>query len=108
MDKVREPNKLECNVYHLYSNDSIDVVILIMMRVIVILIFKVYKLCNIIKRNSTIPNDQRLVVGKLVPSFAYRGCCVVSTKDPYGRNHSFLDLSRYFFFHVAPQLYSRG
>jgi hypothetical protein len=33
---------------------------------------------------------------------------VVSVTDPHGRNHDFLDKSRYFFFLVAPQLYSRG
>jgi hypothetical protein len=35
-------------------------------------------------------------------------CCVVSATDPYGSNFDFLDRSRYFFFQVAPQLYSRG
>jgi hypothetical protein len=33
---------------------------------------------------------------------------VVSVTNPYGRNLAFLDRSRYFFFQVAPQLYSRG
>jgi hypothetical protein len=33
---------------------------------------------------------------------------VVSVTDPYGRNLGFLDRSRYFFYQVAPQLYSRG
>jgi hypothetical protein len=33
---------------------------------------------------------------------------VVSTTDPYGRILGFLDLSRYFVFQVAPQLYSQG
>jgi hypothetical protein len=33
---------------------------------------------------------------------------VVSAADPYGRNLCFLDRSRYYFFQVAPQLYSRG
>jgi hypothetical protein len=31
---------------------------------------------------------------------------MVSAADPYGRNRSFLDRIRYFFFQVAPQLYS--
>jgi hypothetical protein len=35
------------------------------------------------------------------------GCRVVKAANPYGRNLDFLDLSRYYFFHVAPQLYSR-
>jgi hypothetical protein len=33
---------------------------------------------------------------------------VVSTTDPYGRIPDFLDRSRYFFFQIALQLYSRG
>jgi hypothetical protein len=51
-------------------------------------------------------SDLRLSA-KLIPTFADRGCCVVSTTDPYGRVHGFLYRSRYFFFQVAPQLYSR-
>jgi CBS-domain-containing membrane protein len=53
------------------------------------------------------PSDPRLLV-KLVPTFADRGCHVVSVTDPYGRILGFLEWSRYFFFQVAPQLYSRG
>jgi hypothetical protein len=45
---------------------------------------------------------------KLVPTFAKRGYHVVSVTDPYSRFLGFLDRSRYFFFQVAPQLYSRG
>jgi hypothetical protein len=45
---------------------------------------------------------------KLVPTFADIGCHVVSVKDPYSRILAFLDQSRYIFFQVAPQLYSRG
>jgi hypothetical protein len=33
---------------------------------------------------------------------------VVSVTNPYGRILGFLDRSRYYFFQVAPQLYSRG
>jgi hypothetical protein len=43
---------------------------------------------------------------KLVPTFDDRD--VVSVTDPHGRILGFLDRSRYFFFQVAPQLYSRG
>jgi hypothetical protein len=35
-------------------------------------------------------------------------CRVVSATVPHGRVFGFLDRSRYFFFQVAPQLYSRG
>jgi hypothetical protein len=44
----------------------------------------------------------------LVPTFADRGCRVVSATDPFSRILGFLNLSRYFFFQVAPQFYSRG
>jgi hypothetical protein len=53
------------------------------------------------------PSHRRLSA-KLVPIFADRGCLVVSVTDPYGRILGFLYRSRYFFFQVAPQLYSRG
>jgi hypothetical protein len=33
---------------------------------------------------------------------------VISAAEPYGRNLGFLDRSRYYFFQLAPQLYSRG
>jgi hypothetical protein len=45
---------------------------------------------------------------KLVPTFAYRGCRMVSATDPHGHILGFLDRSRYYFFQVAPELYSRG
>jgi hypothetical protein len=51
--------------------------------------------------------DRRLSA-KLVPTFADKECHVVSVTDPCGRILGFLDRSRYFFFQVAPQLYSRG
>jgi hypothetical protein len=53
------------------------------------------------------PSDRSLST-KLVPTLADRGCCLVSTVVHYGRVFGFLDWSRYFFFQVAPQLYSRG
>jgi hypothetical protein len=45
---------------------------------------------------------------KLEPTFVDRGCHVISVTDPYGRILWFLDWSRYFFFQVAPRVYSRG
>jgi hypothetical protein len=45
---------------------------------------------------------------KLVPTFVDRGCHMISMPDPCGRILGFLDRSRYFFFQVAPQLYSQG
>jgi hypothetical protein len=53
------------------------------------------------------PSDRRLSA-KWLPTFADRGCHVVCVTDPYGRILDFLDKSRYFFYQVAPQLYSRG
>jgi hypothetical protein len=53
------------------------------------------------------PSDRRLPA-KLGTTSADRGCCVVSTTDPYGRILGFLDRSCYFSSQVAPQLYSRG
>jgi hypothetical protein len=53
------------------------------------------------------PGD-RLLSAKLVLNFADRGCHVVSAADPLGCILGSLDRSRYFFFQVAPQLYSRG
>jgi hypothetical protein len=58
-------------------------------------------------REWTIPRDCCLSM-KLVPTFADRGCHVVSMTVPYGHNLSFLDRSHYFFFQVVPQLYSWG
>jgi hypothetical protein len=43
------------------------------------------------------PTDRRLSA-KLVPTFADRGCHVVSVTDPYGRILDFLDRSPYFSF----------
>jgi hypothetical protein len=52
-------------------------------------------------------SDSRLSA-KLVPTFADRECHVVRVTGPYFRILGLLDRSRYFFFQVAPQLYSRG
>jgi hypothetical protein len=54
-----------------------------------------------------LPSDRRLSA-KLVPNCADRGCDVISVTDPYGRIIGFIGRSRYFSFHVAPQLYSPG
>jgi hypothetical protein len=59
-------------------------------------------------RERTKPTERLRLSAKLVPTFADRGCRVVSVTDPYGRILGFLDRSRYFLFPVAPQLYSRG
>jgi hypothetical protein len=53
-----------------------------------------------------LPSDRRLSE-ELAPTFAERGCHVVSLTDPCCLNLSFLDRSRYFVFQGDPQ-YSRG
>jgi hypothetical protein len=53
------------------------------------------------------PSD-RLLLAKLVPTFAGRGCCVVSSMNPHCRIIGFIDRSRYHFFQAAPQMYLRG
>jgi hypothetical protein len=56
---------------------------------------------------SEIPTE--VSVGEVSANiFADRECHVGSVTDPYGSILGFLDRSRYFFFQVAPQLYSRG
>jgi hypothetical protein len=59
-------------------------------------------------RERTIPTERPPLVGEVSSNLADRGCHVVSVMDLYGLILSFLDRSRYFFFRVAPQLYSRG
>jgi CBS-domain-containing membrane protein len=54
-----------------------------------------------------LPSDRRFSA-KLVPTFVDTERHVVSVTDPYGRIIGFIDRSRYLFFQVAPQLYSRG
>jgi hypothetical protein len=51
--------------------------------------------------------SNRRLSEKLLPTFADRGCHVVSVTDPYGCILGFLDRSR-FFYQLAPQLDSRG
>jgi hypothetical protein len=52
-------------------------------------------------------SDRRLST-KLVPTFADRGCHVVSMGDAYGHIFDVLDRGCHFSFQVAPQLYSQG
>jgi hypothetical protein len=56
-------------------------------------------------RKQTLPPER---TPKLVPTFADRGCSVVSATDPHGRILGFLDWSCYFFFQAAPQLYDEA
>jgi hypothetical protein len=47
-------------------------------------------------REQTMPTDQPPHVGEVLPTFADRGCHVVSVTDPYGRILGFRDRSHYF------------
>jgi hypothetical protein len=59
-------------------------------------------------QSREIHNSVVLVREQTSAKFADKGCHVVSVTDPYGRIIGFLGRSRYFFFQVASQLYSRG
>jgi hypothetical protein len=59
-------------------------------------------------RERTIKTERPPLVAEIIASFCGYRCRVVSTQDPCGRILAFLDRSRYCFFQVAPQLYSRG
>jgi hypothetical protein len=56
--------------------------------------------------NRIIPTERPPLFGEVSANFC--GCHVVSVTDLYGHILGFLDRSHYFFFQVAPQLYSRG
>jgi hypothetical protein len=47
-------------------------------------------------RERTIPTEWPPLIGEVMPTFADRGCNVVSVTDPYGGILGFLDSSRYF------------
>jgi hypothetical protein len=57
---------------------------------------------------QSMPTERPPLVGKVMPTFADRGCRLVSSTDPPGSILGFLDRSRYYFFQVAPQLSPRG
>jgi hypothetical protein len=54
------------------------------------------------------PTERPPLVGRVMPTFADRGCCVVSATDPPVVSLGFLHRSCYYFFQVAPHLSSRG
>jgi hypothetical protein len=55
----------------------------------------------------TIPTMRPPLGGEVEDDFADRGCPVVRATDPQGRALGFIVRSRYYFFRVASQLYSR-
>jgi hypothetical protein len=57
---------------------------------------------------QTIRPTERRLLAKLVPTSADRECYMVGVTDPHGRILGFIDRNRYYFFQIAPQLYSRG
>jgi hypothetical protein len=61
------------------------------------------------KQNSVVLVRERTVlanVSVLMPTFANRECRMISAIDPNSHILDFLDQSRYYFFQIAPQLYS--
>jgi hypothetical protein len=56
----------------------------------------------------TIPTEGPPIVGEGSAKFEDRKCHVISVTDSYCIILEFLDPSRFVFFQVAPQLYSRG
>jgi hypothetical protein len=54
------------------------------------------------------PTERHPRASEVSANFMYRECRVVSTTDPHGRILGFLDRSSYFFFQIAPELYSGG
>jgi hypothetical protein len=63
----------------------------------------IFLFCYIEQQNNklrarTLPTERPPLVGEVVPTFADKGCHVVSVTDPYDRNLGFLDRSRYFLF----------
>jgi hypothetical protein len=60
-------------------------------------------------RKQTIPTERPPLVSEVSADLLrIEGCHVVSVTNPYGRILGLLDRSRYYFYQVAPQLYSRG
>jgi hypothetical protein len=59
-------------------------------------------------RERTKPAERQPLVGEVSANFCRIVVSVVSAEGPYGRILGFLERSRYYFFQVAPQLYSRG
>jgi hypothetical protein len=59
-------------------------------------------------REQTTPTERSLLVGEVSAKFADRGSRVISATESHGHILGFLDRSRYYFFEIAPQLYSRG
>jgi hypothetical protein len=68
--------------------------------------FLFYSFYRVEVRSRTLPTVRLPFVGEVSANFfAVIWCRVVSVTDPYDLILCFLDLSQYFFFQVAPQLY---
>jgi hypothetical protein len=65
------------------------------------------KPCGLSLRANYADRGTAACSAKLVPTFADRGCCVVSATNSHSRILGFLNRIRYYFFQVA-ELYSRG
>jgi hypothetical protein len=89
------PQQLFCKVMEIIKQNRLDVCETRMLRI--------WK-----QSSENVTEEYIELSAKLVPTLADRRCHVVSATDPHGRILGFLDRSRYCFFQVAPQLYSRG
>jgi hypothetical protein len=61
-----------------------------------------------LSQRANYTDSERRLPAKLVSTLPDRKCRVVRAADPHSSIFGFLDRSRYFFFQVSPQLYSRG
>jgi hypothetical protein len=59
-------------------------------------------------RDLNIPTEWPPLVGEVITNFADKNVSRGQSDDPYGHIIGFQNGSRYFFFQVAIQLYSRG
>jgi hypothetical protein len=59
-------------------------------------------------REQTIATKLPSLVSEVSANLGGRGFRIVSATDPHSCSLDFLDRNRYYFFQVAPQLYSRA
>jgi hypothetical protein len=92
-------NPISCKMLNFHANNTL--------RFIVI---PPYPLCIFMAQKNSVASIPKRSIPTEVSAnfFVDRGCHVISVTNPYGRILIFLDRSRYYFFQVAPQLYSQG
>jgi hypothetical protein len=103
---MNSPHVLPHSALHLDTSFHHIGYAFLMVSFLYILYFKRLILSVFLVGERIIPTER--LPSNLVPTFADRLCRVFSATDPHGRILWFLDRSRYYFFQVASQLYSRG